>query len=121
VQWQTQAPTVPQRLGLRVSESALTGVRITHVLRGGAAERAGASVSDEVLAVDGWRIRRLDDLLRVTVPGGKAALLVSRDQRVLSLPLSLPKDDAVTGAVNLTADAKAQKPALALRRAWLTG
>jgi predicted metalloprotease with PDZ domain len=121
VQWQAQAPTVPQRLGIRVSESALTGVRISHVLRGGAGERAGASVNDEVLAVDGWRIRRLDDLLRVTVPGGQATLLVSRDQRVLSLPLALPPDDAVTGAVTLSADAKAQKPALALRRAWLTG
>jgi predicted metalloprotease with PDZ domain len=121
VQWQSQAPTVPRRLGLRVNESALTGVRITHVLRGGAAERAGASVGDEVLAVDDWRIRRLDDLQRVTVAGGHAKLLVSRDQRVLSLPLALPKDDQAVGAVSLTADAKAQKPAQALRKAWLTG
>jgi predicted metalloprotease with PDZ domain len=121
VQWQSQAPTVPQRLGLRVNESALTGVRITHVLRGSAAERAGASVGDEVLAVDDWRIRRLDDLQRVTVAGGQAKLLVSRDQRVLSLPLALPKDDQAVGTVSLTADAKAQKPAQALRKAWLTG
>jgi predicted metalloprotease with PDZ domain len=104
-----------------VNESALTGVRITHVLRGGAAERAGASVGDEVLAVDDWRIRRLDDLQRVTVAGSQAKLLVSRDQRVLSLPLALPKDDQAVGAVSLTADAKAQKPAQALRKAWLTG
>ncbi|RQP21589.1 M61 family metallopeptidase [Piscinibacter terrae] len=121
VQWQSQAPTVPQRLGLRVNESALTGVRISHVLRGGAAERAGASVGDEVLAVDDWRIRRLDDLQRVTVAGGQARLMVSRDQRVLHLPLALPKDDPAQGAVSLTADAKAQKPAQALRKAWLTG
>ena len=36
-----QPATLAQRLGVRVSESALTGVKVTHVLRGGAGERAG--------------------------------------------------------------------------------
>lgn len=121
VQWQMQAPTVAQRLGMRVNESALTGVRVTHVLRGGAAERAGVSVGDEMLAVDGWRVRRLDDASRLLTPGAKGNLMLTRDQRVLSLPLALPKDDQAVGAIALTSDPKAQRPALALRKAWFTG
>ena len=50
---------------MRVSESALTGVKVTHVLRDGAGERAGLAPGDELIAVDGWRLRRLDDALRV--------------------------------------------------------
>lgn len=121
VAWQAQAPTLSQRLGLRVSESPLTGVKATHVLRGGAAERAGVSAGDELLAVDGWRIRRLDDALRVLRPGETGALLLSRDQRVMSLPLLLPREDEAAGTVSLAVDAKAPRPAAALRKAWLEG
>ena len=121
VQWQAQAPTLAQRLGLRVSESALTGVKASNVLRGGAAERAGVSTGDELLAVDGWRIRRIDEAQRFLKPGTPSTLLVSRDQRVLSLPLTLPKDDSAFGAVALTADAKAARAATALRKAWFAG
>ncbi len=35
VKWQAQAPTMAQRLGVRASESALTGIKLTSVLRGG--------------------------------------------------------------------------------------
>ena len=119
VAWTADAPTLAQRLGLRVAESALTGVKVTHVLRGGAAERAGLSVGDELLAVNGWRVRRLEDALRVITPGVAAPLLVARDQHVLSLLLTLPAD-ASGGAVSLAAAAGAGKPALALQEAWLT-
>src|SRR5205814_8625936 len=80
VQWQAQPPTAAQRLGLRVSESALTGVKVSHVLRGGAAEQAGVSSGDDLLAVADWRIRRLDDALRLLQPGVPGTLLLSRDQ-----------------------------------------
>jgi len=121
VQWQAQAPTMAQRLGLRVSESPLTGIKVTHVLRGGAAERAGVSTGDELLAVDGWRIRRVDDAQRLLKPGSAGSLLLSRDQRVMTLPLALPKEDEAVGTVSLASDAKAQRPVAALRKAWLTG
>ena len=96
-----------------------SGVKVTHVLRGGAAERAGLSVGDELLAVNGWRVRRLEDVLRVITPGVAAPLLLARDQRVLSLPLTLPAD-ASGGAISLAAAAGAAKPTLALQEAWLT-
>jgi len=119
VQWQGQAATLAQRLGLRVSESALTGVKVSHVLRGEAAERAGIAAGDELLAVQGWRLRRLDDALRLQVPGAPAQWLVSRDQRVLTLEVTCPTD--ATGAVALVPSAKATKSALASRKAWLGG
>jgi len=121
VSWQAQPPSMAQRLGVRVSESALTGIKVTHVLRGGVGEAAGLSSGDELLAVDDWRIRRLDDAQRLMLPGAPAKLLLSRDQRVLTLPITLPKEDATPGAVALAPDAKAPRAAQALRRAWLAG
>ena len=122
VAWQPQAATLAQRLGLRVSESALTGVKISHVLAGGAAQRAGLSAGDELLALDGWRLRRVDDALRLLVPGRAATLLVARDQRVLRLALTLPKGPGDEfGAVSLALVDKPAKAALALRKAWLAG
>ena len=118
VAWTTDAPTLAQRLGLRVAESALTGVKVTQVLRGGAAEQAGMAVGDELLAVNGWRVRRLEDALRVITPGVAAPLWVGRDQRVLSLPLTLPA--AVSGgSVSLAAAPGPAQATLSLQEAWL--
>ena len=122
VEWQAQSASLAQRLGLRISESALTGVRITHVLSESAAQRAGLAAGDELLAVNGWRVRRLEDATRVAAPGKGAAWLVSRDQRVLALKVLFPKT-AHSGAtpVQLREAAKAPKAAQALRQAWLSG
>ena len=121
VEWQPTPATLAQRLGLRVNESALTGISVTHVLRGGAAERAGLAAGDEVMAVGGWRIRRLDDALRMLLPGGSTALLVARDQRLQTLALTLPADAAQGRGVGLAIAGKASKAALALQKAWLAG
>ena len=121
VEWASDPATLAQRLGLRVSESALTGVKVGQVLRGGAAERAGLSVGDELLAVAGWRVRRLEDALRVIEAGVAAPLLVARDQRVLTLNLVLPAEvPAGAAAVALKPAAKPAKAAQALRKAWLS-
>ncbi|HUP07487.1 MAG TPA: peptidase M61 [Caldimonas sp.] len=122
VEWQATPPTVAQRLGLRVTESALTGVKATHVLRGGAAEAAGVSAGDELLALDSWRLRRLDDAARIAESGQGVALLVSRDQRVLTLDLAWPDDAAAgAGAVNLKRAAQPTPEAKARGEAWLSG
>jgi len=121
VQWQSQPATLAQRLGVRVSESALGGVKVTHVLRGGAAERAGLSAGDEVLALGDWRLRRLDDALRLLTPGKPASLLVSRDQRLLTLTVDVPLSADAVGAVSLGIDARAAHDAIALRTAWILG
>ncbi len=121
VDWNAEVPTVAQRLGVRVAESALTGIKVSHVLRGGAAEAAGLAPGDELLAVAGWRLRRLDDAARVLVPGLPTTLLVARDQRVLSLSLSLPAAGAAAGGVALAPNASPGEAPLALRKAWLAG
>ena len=120
VDWTLDAATLAQRLGVRVGESALTGVKVNQVLRGGAAELAGLSAGDELLAVAGWRVRRLEDALRLVDAGVPAELMVARDQRVLTLSVVLPTETPLgAGGVSLRLAAKPVKPAQALRRAWL--
>jgi predicted metalloprotease with PDZ domain len=121
IAWQTQTATLAQRLGLRVSENALTGIKVSHVLRGGPAERAGLAAGDELLAMGGWRVRRLEDALRVLVPGKPIELLAVRDQRVMTLSLTCPEGATQGGAVSLTATSAPVKAALTLRQAWFSG
>ena len=122
VAWQLQPATLAQRWGLRVSESALTGVKVNAVLRGGAAERAGLAAGDELLAVEGWRLRRLEDASALLPRRSAAHLLVARDQRVLTLalaPRSGRSGEDGQGAVQLAVDKAAGAKARAVRRAWL--
>ncbi|HSN34064.1 MAG TPA: PDZ domain-containing protein, partial [Ideonella sp.] len=118
VQWKVDAPTPAQRLGLRVAESALTGVQVKQVLRGGAAEAAGVSAGDELLGVDGWRLRRLDDLSALVAPDAAFELLLARDQRLHRLRVAAGEGG---GAVTLALADKPTRAATALRRAWLDG
>ncbi len=121
-----QPASLAQRLGVRVSESALTGVKVTHVLRGGAAESAGLAAGDEILALGSWRLRRLEDAARLLVPGQAAALLVARDQRLLTLQLAEPAlgqstAETANAPVALGIAPKAPRTAQLLRQAWLDG
>ena len=128
VQWRSQPATLAQRLGVRVAESALTGVKLTHVLRGGAAEQAGLSAGDELIALDDWRLRRLDDaqaLLAARPESGRRSssceLLVSRDQRVLRILLDVPSAGEGDASVQLAVDGAASAKVRTLRQGWLGG
>ncbi len=83
-----------QRLGLRVSEGQ--GLQVKVVLRGGLAEEAGFSAGDEWLAVEAqgetWRVQRLDDVALYAGREKRVTALVSRDRRVLRLPLALERE-----------------------------
>ncbi|MFG6464933.1 M61 family metallopeptidase [Roseateles sp. DXS20W] len=106
--------TVAQRLGLRVREAALTGIHVTHVLSGGAAEAGGVNARDEILGANGWRLRRLDDAPALLAAGDtRLRLLVSRDQRLLELDVALPPARPASVAL---APADGAQPA---RRRWL--
>jgi predicted metalloprotease with PDZ domain len=107
-------------LGLRLSEGPLTGVQIKSVLRGSAAERAGLSAGDELVAVDGWRIRRLDDALSWVGAGVPFELLIVRDQRMLVRSVSVPAQPAAQTLV-LSPSPNPTKAAAALKKAWLGG
>ncbi len=75
-------PSMAAALGLRVSEGPLSGIHIKSVMNGSVAERAGLAVGDEILAFDGWRLRKLDDALALGRPGSAFELTVSREQRL---------------------------------------
>jgi predicted metalloprotease with PDZ domain len=117
VQWLGDHADLATELGLRVSEGALSGVHVKSVLSGGAAEAAGVSAGDELLAVDGWRIRRLEDARAWLARLQAFDLLLVRDQRVLSLRVAPQTAAAGTLSVRL-ADTPAPA-AQALRRGWL--
>ena len=104
VTWRDEGrQTVAQRLGLRVRESALTGVTVTHVLDGGSAQAGGLHARDEILGANGWRLRRLDDAPALLTAGTHTLrLLVSRDQRLVELPVELPPAKAAAIALSLT-------------------
>jgi predicted metalloprotease with PDZ domain len=122
VEIEVQPATLAQRLGVRVSESALTGVKLTHVLRGGAGEQAGLAPGDEILAVAGWRVRRLDDALRALPSAGDAVLIVGRDQRVLELPLAVASlAGAEAGALQLRSVEKMDVETRRRYEAWTGG
>lgn len=114
---QAEVPGLAGRWGLRVHEGPVTGVVVRHVLRGGGAEAAGLQPGDELLAVDGWRLRRLDDALAWLAPGADATLLVVRDQRVSSCRVAAAEPVVPDWRLRV-ADGDA---AAALRRAWLGG
>ena len=117
VAWHTDSADLAAELGLRVSEGALSGIHVKTVLRGSAAERAGVSAGDELLAVDGWRLRRLDDARGWTRAGQGFELTLVRDQRLRTLALKSPTTPA--GAVQLKLDDAAPPAARALRQDWL--
>nr|WP_295785589.1 peptidase M61 [Rhodoferax sp.] len=97
VQIHHEPDQVAQQLGLRVKESG--GLFIHQVLRGGVAEKAGFASGDEWIAVQptgssahgAWRLQSLDDFTLCTGNAKKVTAIVSRDKRLLSLPLTLPK------------------------------
>ena len=89
--------SMAQRLGLRVSETS-GSVHIKAVLRSSAAEAAGLAAGDEWLGMEvgakaqggSWRLGKLDELPALMGREHKGVALVSRDKRMLRLPLTVP-------------------------------
>jgi predicted metalloprotease with PDZ domain len=117
IAWQADSLDLAAELGLRVSEGALTGIHVKSVHRDSAAERAGINAGDELLAIDGWRVRRLEDARGWTRPGQVFALTLVRDQRLRTLQVTPPT--VGPGGVQLKLVDKPAPAALALRREWL--
>ncbi len=111
------APGLAAAIGLRLAESAVGGVQVKTVLRGGAAERAGVAAGDELLAVDGWRIRRLDDAQQWLAAGRPFELLLARDQRLHRVEVAPPAEPPRPW--RLAVDDQAPEAAAQRRRAWL--
>src|SRR5262249_12580390 len=68
--------------------------RITKIIKGAAAEKAGLKVDDVIISFDGKKIERYGDLpphIRRKKIGDKVALEVLRDKKTLKLELVLGK------------------------------
>ena len=88
------------------------------VHRYGPAEQAGLAVGDELLALDGERLRQADSLKDGWIPGQSRELLFCRRGRVrCSSLLAAPPE---VGAWSLQQDPAAGAPALERRRQWLS-
>ncbi len=125
VTWQTSTPTTSQKIGVRLSETP-QGLKVAAVMRGSPAEAAGLTAGDELLALDGWRLKKTDDWQTLLPSPSLKPLLVCRDQRLLTLTLPLldSKPTAWCQVVNLALESpdkptKAKVHALALRQGWL--
>ncbi len=104
--------------GLRCAlEAATAGLQITRVERGSPAERAGLVVGDELLALDGWRLRKPEDLASCLRPEREQELTICRRGSLRSLCLT----PAPAGVEHwrLRPDPAATQQALERRRQWL--
>ena len=111
------AATFSVSLGLRLAEGPLSGIQVKAVLSGSQAAAAGVSAGDELLAVNGWRLRRLDDAPQWLASNQAVELLLVRDQQVQRLTLQ-----AANAPPSLLALSLVDKPSAAaasLRRGWL--
>ncbi len=91
----TEEPAaLAQRLGLRVSEGA-TGIAIKNVFNGSVAEAAGLAPGDDWLGVEmgdeAWRVNKLDEVAFYLGTRRELTALVSRDKRLLRLPMKWPE------------------------------
>ena len=118
VQWTTRAGPAAQQLGLRVQESA-GSLKAQAVMHGSQAEFAGISAGDELIALDNWRLRRIDDLSQWRRADKAQSLLICRDQQLQTL--TVPAAQAGNGAqlVALSLGGAAGSAAEARRRLWL--
>ena len=119
VQTRDERAGLAASLGLRLSEGPVSGVQVKSVLAGSAAAAAGLSAGDELLAIDGWRIRRLDDAQAWIPRDQPFTVLLVRDQRVLSRVLQPQPASPLASLLVLQLQDRPTKAVAARRRAWL--
>jgi predicted metalloprotease with PDZ domain len=96
VKLRTEPASIDHRLGLKAQEDR--GLRISHVVAGSVAERAGFAPGDEWLGlevgkgaqVSAWRVHKWSDLGLLALPNTPVVALIARDKRLLRLTLRLP-------------------------------
>ncbi len=106
-------------LGLRLAEGPVSGITVRGVLAGSAAAVAGVSAGDELLAIDGWRLRRLDDALAWLRPGASFELLAVRDQRITHLRIQPQPAGALAQLPTLSLLDRPGKAMRDRRMAWI--
>jgi predicted metalloprotease with PDZ domain len=119
VQLRSERAGFAASLGLRLAEGPVSGVQVRSVMVGSAGAAAGLAAGDELLAVDGWRIRRLDDALAWVAPVEPFELMLVRDQRVLTRTVRPDAKSPLAATVALLLQDKPGRGVVARRRAWI--
>ena len=119
VRAQAECAGLAASLGLRLSEGPVSGVQVKHVLAGSAAAVAGLSAGDELLAIDGWRIRRLDDAQAWMQREQPFSVLLVRDQRVLTRVVQPQPASPLASTLALQLQDRPPRAVAARRRVWL--
>jgi predicted metalloprotease with PDZ domain len=106
-------------LGVRTTEDP-AGARLSHVLDAGAAQAAGLSAGDVVVAVDGLKVsaKNIDQRLARYQPGNIATLHAFRRDELMEVEVELRASPVDTCALAVVASDRA---AANRRRAWLQG
>jgi predicted metalloprotease with PDZ domain len=121
---ESEAPaSLAAMLGLRVAEPG-TGVQVKQVLDGGVAHRVGLSAGDEILAFDGWRLRKLDDAMAWWKAAEPFELCVVRDQKLRNIRVGKAALSAalpVTKQLLLKPLVGGDPASIRRRRRWLQG
>jgi predicted metalloprotease with PDZ domain len=110
-------------LGLRVDEAS-GAVVVKQVLDGGVAHRAGLAAGDEIIAFDGWRLRKLDDASSWWIAPQPFELTLVRGQRLRALRVgstALKAAVPVARGLALATAERAAAPVARRRRRWLHG
>ncbi|MEO8102814.1 MAG: PDZ domain-containing protein [Betaproteobacteria bacterium] len=112
--------TPPATLGAKIGGEANGDARLLHVFDDGAAQRAGLSAGDTVIAVDGLRVTSvtLERRLRTYAPDSRVQLSAFRRDELMTFQVTLQAQAPQTCSLTMRdtpIDAKAR------RNAWLLG
>ncbi len=113
-------PVDPPRGWLGVDTANREGrLVVTGVRSDTPAAKAGLSVDDEILAIEGYRVRadELSRRLGAYPEGARLSVLVARQEKLLSLTVTLEAEPRQTGRLKLRADSTDQQKAR--RERWL--
>ncbi|MCB1915312.1 MAG: M61 family metallopeptidase [Rhodocyclaceae bacterium] len=117
IELEQQAEDVPS-LGVRLATGGRRA-RLSSVLSGGAAHRAGLSAADELVAIDGLRVDRdaLDGMLRRHRAGDRLVVHAFRRDELRRFEVVL--DPPALKAVRLRGDTRASAAQRRLQAGWL--
>jgi predicted metalloprotease with PDZ domain len=116
--WEAASPA--PGIGVRTTTEA-DGVKIANVFDGGAAQAAGLSAGDVIIACDGLKVTagNFDKLLARRVAGGMLVIHAFRRDELMCFELTLQAAAVDTAKLELVA--RASKATEAQRKAWLEG
>ncbi|MBI4875496.1 MAG: M61 family metallopeptidase [Acidobacteria bacterium] len=115
-----QRPGAAPRILTGIATSAASGrIRVTGLRRGTPGYDSGLNVDDEILAVDGYRVRPEQWPARLAgyKPGETVEVLVARRDRLMNIALAIVADQPASWSLEVRPDATEEQKAH--RKAWL--